>query len=238
MAAFCVPVRAAFAIGAALLLCAWEEGAATPQAVVPPSPQRITGKVLSYDTAGRVLLLSAGRKDVEVNLQPDLRVVLNSKRTLNDIKPGDYVGATLLQSAAGKYRALEVHIFPDELRGTGEGLTPVGDAGSRRAMLNATVAGVASKAPNDGVLRLSYRAAAASQAGPCAAEKDAAPGSGCQGEAEVAVVPGVPIIGIAKGDESRLVPDARVSLSAFADADGRLHSSRLTVESPAPGPGR
>ena len=43
------------------------------------------------------------------------------KSTMADIKPGMFVGATGMTQADGSQKAIEVHIFPESMRGTGEG---------------------------------------------------------------------------------------------------------------------
>jgi hypothetical protein len=46
------------------------------------------------------------------------------KASLSDIKQGSFVGVTAMPQADGNQRALEVHIFPEAMRGTGEGHYP------------------------------------------------------------------------------------------------------------------
>ena len=60
-----------------------------------------------------------------------------------DIKPGDFVGSAAVRGADGKLHAEEVHIFPENLRGTGEGHRPM--SGPQESMTNAAVAGIAAR---------------------------------------------------------------------------------------------
>jgi len=46
------------------------------------------------------------------------------KSSMADIKPGTFVGVTALPESDGSLRAVEVHIFPEAMRGTGEGHRP------------------------------------------------------------------------------------------------------------------
>lgn len=196
--------------------------------VAPPS-QRIKGKIEAYDPIARSLSVTIStKKAVSVMLEPDLRVIYDAKRTLNDIKTGDFIGSATIRSADGTLRAQEVHIFPDSMRGAGEGQYATSDANPNRAMTNATVAQVTSVAANKGSIKLTYRGGVANADGSCTGRAGNA--AGCTGEAEIQVVPGVPIIALVVGDESLLVPGAAVSLSAVSRADGALASSRLTVE--------
>jgi hypothetical protein len=200
-----------------------------PASPVAPSSQRIKGKIETYDPASRTLsVTTSGKKTVSITLEPDLRVIYDAKRTLNDIKAGDFIGSATIRSADGKLRAQEVHIFPDSMRGAGEGQYATNDANPNRAMTNATVAQVTSVAANKGSITLSYRGGAPAADGSCTGR--AGSGTGCTGEAEIQIVPGVPIIALVVGDESLLVPGAAVSISAVSAAGGGLASSRLTVE--------
>jgi hypothetical protein len=194
-----------------------------------PSSQRIRGKIDAYDPVARTLnVTTSDKKAVSVTLEPDLRVIYDARRTLNDIKTGDFIGSATLKAADGKLRAQEVHIFPDTMRGAGEGQYATSDSNPNRAMTNATVAEVQSVAANRGSIKLTFRGGATAADGSCTGR--AGGGAGCTGEAEIQVVPGVPIIALVMGDESLLVPGAAVSLNVMPLADGALASSRLTVE--------
>ncbi len=214
-------------LGAALLILPALADGIT--ASVAPSAQRIKGKIDVYDPVARLLSLTTGdKKSVSVRLEPDLRVIYDARRTLNDIKAGDFIGTATLRTADGKLRAQEVHIFPNSMHGAGEGQYATGDASSNRAMTNATVAEVNSIAANKGSIRLTYRGGSTAADGSCTGR--AGGGAECTGESEVQIVPGVPIIALVIGDEALLVAGAAVSLSVVTTADGSLASSRLTVE--------
>ena len=109
--------------------------------------------------------------------------------------------------------AQEVHIFPEAMRGTGEGHRPMapdpaanisGVAGEpqERTMTNATVTGVQSR-----TLTLKYK----------------------DGEAEIVVAPDVPIITLVVGDASLLKPGAAVAIVAVKK-DAGLVATNLTAE--------
>lgn len=57
---------------------------------------------------------------------------------LEDIKAGDYIGSAAMPRPNGTQRALEVHVFPESMRGTGEGHGPF-DLEPRSTMTNGTV---------------------------------------------------------------------------------------------------
>src|SRR5262245_29885957 len=58
--------------------------------------------------------------------------------SLSDIKQGSFVGVTAMPRADGSQSALEVHIFPEAMRGTGEGHYPW-DLRPQSTMTNANV---------------------------------------------------------------------------------------------------
>lgn len=220
-------VSLALGLGAALLIVPALADSITPS--LAPSSQRIKGKIDAYDPVARALsVTTSDKKSVSVTLEPDLRVIYDARRTLNDIKAGDFIGSATLKAADGKLRAQEVHIFPDTMRGAGEGQYATSDTNPSRAMTNATVAEVQSVAANRGSIKLTYRGGATAPDGSCTGR--AGSGAGCTGETEIQIVPGVPIIALVMGDESLLVPGAAVSLSVISTTDGALASSRLTVE--------
>ena len=220
-------VSLALGLGAALLIVPALADSITPS--LAPSSQRIKGKIDAYDPVTRTLSVTTNdKKAVSITLEADVRVIYDVKRTLNDIKAGDFVGSATLKTADGKLRAREVHVFPNSMRGAGEGQYPASDANPNRSMMNATVAEVMSVAANKGSIKLSYRGGNVAADGTCSGR--AGSGAGCTGEAEIQIVPGVPIIALVVGDESLLVPGAAVSLSVVSTTDGALASSRLTVE--------
>lgn len=216
------------ALAAALLFLtpAWAGDAPAPAA----ASQRIKGVIDVFDPVARTLSLTSGKKAVLVTLQANLRVITNQKRKVADIKAGDFIGAAALKGSDGRLRAQQVNIFPEELRGMGEGQYPMGEASSNRLMTNATVAEVTSVAANNGTVKVSYRGATAGSDGSCGGRASAAGGAGCTGNAEIVVAPGIPVIALMLGDESLLVPGAAVSLIVSTGADGSLIATRLTVE--------
>ena len=57
-----------------------------------------------------------------------------------------------------------------------------------------------------------------------------AAGTGCAGDAQIVVAPGIPVIALMLGDDTLLVPGAAVSLVATTTPEGTLQATRLTVE--------
>ncbi|TMJ17170.1 MAG: hypothetical protein E6G93_14600 [Alphaproteobacteria bacterium] len=102
-----------------------------------PSPSRVRGTVESVD--GDVLAVkSRGGEDVKLHMTGDLRVVGITRISLSDIKVGSFIGTTTVPGLDGSQSAVEVHVFPENMRGTGEGSRPY-DLRPNSTMTNATV---------------------------------------------------------------------------------------------------
>ncbi len=197
----------------------------------PPPPQRMKGTIAAYDQATQMLsLTTADHKSVSIGLRPNTRVLYDQRRKLADIKAGEFVGVGALKGADGKLRAQQVVVFPDAMRGMGEGQYPMGDPTANRLMTNASVVEVAGAAAAAGSLKLNYKGAVASPDGTCSGHAGAPGAAGCTGSADIAVAKGIPIIGMVVGDMSLLVPGAAISLLVITQPDGTLMSPALTVE--------
>ena len=118
--------------------------AAAAAADQPAAPERhVRGDVVAV--AGRTVTVKTGdARTVKVELADDTRVSVASRADLGSIGPNAFVGTTSVAQPDGSLRALEVHVFPESMRGTGEGQRPW-DLGSGSTMTNATVEGVDSK---------------------------------------------------------------------------------------------
>jgi hypothetical protein len=225
-----------FAAGLAAALVAssaFGETAASPTATAAaPAPQRLRGTIEAYDPVSRMLTVATGKTaTATVTLPANLRIVYDQHRKVTDLKQGDFIGAAALKSSDGKLRAQQVAVFPEELRGMGEGQYPMGDPSSNRLMTNATVSGVAAAAPNNGTVSVNYHGAQAGADGVCSGHAAAAGSTGgCTGDAQILIAPGIPVIGLMLGDETLLVPGAAVSVVATTTPEGTLEATRLTVE--------
>ena len=127
------------------------------------------------------------------------------KATLADIKPGSFVGSAAMPQADGSQKALEVHIFAESQRGTGEGHRPFTVPNS--TMTNGTVGDMVT-ATDGGTLIVKYK----------------------DGEKKIVVPPGVPIVRYEIGDRSELKPGVHITaLNAVKKADGAIEAPRLNV---------
>ncbi|MGB9065548.1 MAG: hypothetical protein WCC80_19540 [Pseudolabrys sp.] len=105
---------------------------------------RLRGTVDRMEGPMYVMKLRDGT-EAKVALAENGVVVAIIKASLSDIKQGSFVGSTGMPQADGSQKAIEVHIFPEAMRGTGEGHYPW-DLRPQSTMTNAnveqTVAGV------------------------------------------------------------------------------------------------
>jgi hypothetical protein len=173
----------------------------------PPDgvPTRIRGTVEKLD--GQTLMVKSREgQDVPIALAPNFVVVGVAKRSLSDIKAGDYVASTSVKGTDGKLHAVEVHIFMESQRGTGEGQIPW-DLVPDSLMTNATVSGITA-APQGQVLKVTYKGS----------------------ESDVIVSPDTPVVSYVPADPGLLKPGAAVFMVALKKPDGSLSAARVTAE--------
>ena len=175
-------------------------------AQTPPAspPTRLRGSIAAIDGNTATIATREGTS-VPVKLADNWAVMLVSPMTLADIKENSFVGIASLKGPDGTLNALEVLIFPEAARGSGEGHYPW-DLQPESMMTNATVATVAA-APDGQTLTLKYK----------------------DGTQTIKVKPGTPIVTFAPGDRSDAKVGAKVFLGATKGADGGLTAGRLLV---------
>ncbi len=169
-----------------------------------PVPTRVRGTIESID--GDVLAVKARSGEIfKLHVAGDLRVVGVVKAELSDIKPGSFIGATTVPGPDGAPKAVEIHIFPEDMRGTGEGSRPW-DLKPNSSMTNATVA--ESSVSSDGrTLLVKYKG----------------------GEKKVDISPDTPIVTFVPGERSELKPGAKVIAFIKPMPDGSFETSRVSV---------
>jgi hypothetical protein len=127
------------------------------------------------------------------------------KASLSDIKQGSFVGVTAMPQADGSQSALEVHIFPEAMRGTGEGHYPW-DLRPQSTMTNANVEQIVT-AVDGQTLTLKYKG----------------------GEKKIFVPATTPIVIYVQGDKGDLKPGAKVFIVAIKQPDGTLQGRAWRV---------
>ncbi len=182
---------------------------ALPAAAQSPqntTPTRIRGTVEKLD-GNNLMVKSRDGQSMSIALAPNFTVLGVVAKTVGDMKPGDYVASTSIKGPDGKLKAIEVHIFPENMRGVAEGQFPW-DLVPDSVMTNATVAQVTS-APGGQVIKVTYKGG---------------------GEAEVTIPPGIPIVGYVPADTGLLKPGAAIFMVAQKKDDGSLSAARVTAE--------
>ena len=181
-------------------------------ALAQPAALRVRGTIEKVD--GGTLTVKTREGDIVTVKVPDnVGVAGVVKRTLADIKPNDFVGIAAMPQAGKPSRALEVLIFPEAMRGTGEGHRGW-DLMPESTMTNATVAETVTKVDGH-ILTLKYK----------------------EGQQTFVVAPETPIVSFAPGEKSELKPGAVIFISgATKGDDGSLSAARVTVGRDVPPP--
>ena len=167
---------------------------------------RMRGTIEKAD--GNVLSLkSSDGAEVKLTLTENAMIVAVVKASMADIKEGTYLGSAAIPQPDGSQRALEVHIFPEQMRGAGEGHRPY------EPVPNGTMTNGAASRPTvtsvDGsTMVVKYK----------------------DGEKKIVVPPNVPILRYEIGNKSDLKAGARFTvLAATKEPDGTLEASRINV---------
>jgi len=125
-------------IGRGSIILSFAVVAASMMAVAEDTPVRVRGTLERID--GDICVIKArGGDTLQVKLADKPMVVALTKASLADIKPGSYVGVSGMPQPDGSQKALEVHIFPESMRGAGDGHRPW-DLQPSSTMTNGSVA--------------------------------------------------------------------------------------------------
>ena len=168
------------------------------------TPTRVRGTVEKLDGQNLTVKPRDGQA-MTVALAPDVEVLALVKKTLADIKPGDFVASTGVKDKDGKIHAIEARIFPKATPDGGRQFA--WDLMPDSVMTNATV-GTVTKAAQGAVLHVTFTG----------------------GESEYSIGPDVPILANAPGDMSLLKPGAAVFVIALKKPDGTVTAARLYAE--------
>jgi len=187
---------------AAVLLAALS-AAAVAQAPANP-PVRIRGTVESLD--GQILTVKARNGDsIKLKLAETFVAIGTTKASIDDIASGKFIGTTTVGQREGSLVAEEVHIFPESMRGIGEGHYDW-DLRPDSKMTNANVANVV-KMANDRVMTVQYKG----------------------GEKKILVTPKTVVVSVAPTERSQLKPGAQAFIIAQRQPDGALAALRVYV---------
>jgi hypothetical protein len=149
---------------------------------------------------------------IELRLTPTTRIMTRHAASLADVGANSFIGCTAVEQPGGELQATECHIFPESMRGAGEGHNPMGPPattmtnGSVTTMTNGSVQSTDGKA-NSAVLKIAYK----------------------EGTKDIHVTPTTSWTMIAVGDAAMLKPGAKVSGGARAAADGGADVVMISV---------
>ena len=164
---------------------------------------RVRGTIEKVD-GDKLTVKSDDGAALTLTLTANAQVVGVVKATLADIKSGDFVGSAAMPQADGSQKALEVHIFAESQRGTGEGHRPFTIPNS--TMTNGTVGEMVTAADGQS-LTVKYK----------------------DGEKKVMVTPETAVVTYVVGDKSDLKPGIKIFVGAGKkQADGTVQTPRVT----------
>jgi Cu/Ag efflux protein CusF len=191
--------RVALFVVAALVATAAQAQAQAPQSV------HLRGVIEKVD--GNTVTAKSDKGDeLKLNLADKMLVVAVAKASLADIKDGDFIGSGAMPQPDGSQKAIEVHIFAESMRGTGEGFRPW-DGAPNSTMTNGTVGNTVTGVDGP-VITVKYK----------------------DGEKKIMVTPDVPIVRYEVVDLGALKPGAAFSvLAAVKQPDGSFNISRINV---------
>ena len=190
-------VGSVLAVGLALAVAA-------PASAQRPPVEHIRGTVTAVDASALTVRKLQGGS-VTIALPQKLRVSGLAKSSLAGVKKGTYLGTTAVPGPGGMLVAKELHLFPDRMRGVGEGHRPW-DLTPDSTMTNATVDIIVEQVKGR-VLTLSYKG----------------------GMKKVVVPPDAPVVNIVKATRDELKPGAKVFVVARKGQGGALSAVRVSI---------
>jgi len=144
--------------------------------------------------------------ELKLNLADKMLVVEVVKASMADITEGTYIGSGAMPQPDGSQKAIEVHIFAESMRGTGEGFRPW-DGAPNSTMTNGTV-GTAVTGVTGPVVTVKYK----------------------DGEKKIVVSPNAPIVRYEVGTMAALKPGVAFSvLAAVKQPDGSFNIGRINA---------
>ena len=172
---------------------------------VAQQTQRLSGTI--EKVTGNSVLVKSKDGEQTVTLADKALIVGVTKASLADIKEGSYIGSGALPQPDGTQKAVEVHIFAETQRGTGDGHRDGWPGAPNGTMTNGEagnpVTGV------DGLtVMVKYKG----------------------GEKKILVTPSTPIVQFQVSDASALKPGAAISIvAATKKPDGTFETNRINV---------
>lgn len=166
-------------------------------------PTRVRGAITAVE--GDLLKVHSNRgEDLQINLTKDTQVRGVTLAQVSEIKPGSYIGSAAVAQPDGTLKALEVHVFPPQMAGTGDGHRAF-DLGKDSTMTNGSVGDLVTS--NGRTITVNYKG----------------------GQKKILIPDDVPIVNLVPGDRSLLQPGVKVVLQAQKAADGSLSAQSISA---------
>ncbi|MCL5226812.1 DUF5666 domain-containing protein [Pseudomonas nunensis] len=143
-------------------------------------------------------------ENVVIKLTNDTKVRAVTLANIEDIKPGSYIGSAAIPQDDGTLKALEVHVFPPELAGSGDGHRPF-DLAKGSSMTNGSVGDLV--VSNGRTLTVNYKG----------------------GQQKILVPEDVPIVNLMPGDRSLLKVGVKIVTFVTQSADGTLTAQSISA---------
>lgn len=166
---------------------------------------RLRGTIEKVD--GNALTLKTRDGEATLSLTGNATIVAVVKATMAEVKEGTFLGSAAMPQPDGSQKALEVHIFPEQMRGTGEGHRPYAPV-PNSTMTNGTASGATVAGVDGSTILLKFK----------------------DGEKKIVVPPNVPITRYEIGSAADLKAGAAFTvLAATRKADGSYEAARINV---------
>ena len=167
--------------------------------------QRVAGTIDKVE--GNTLYIKSASGPVSLTLADNALIVARVKASAADIKAGDYVATGGVPEPDGTQKAVELRIFPESMRGNGDGHRPGWPGAPNGTMTNGAVGQTVSSVDGP-VLTVKYR----------------------DGEKKLIVGPSVPVLRLEIADRSELKSGAAVAPGAATkQPDGTFTAARIDV---------
>lgn len=169
----------------------------------PEQATRVTGIVERVD--GPNIVVKTATSSTEIKMAPSATVFALVKASLEDVKTGTFIGVGATPQPDGSQRAIRLVIFPESMRGLGEGHRPWDRPGT--TMTNATVD--QSVTSVDGrMLTVRYKG----------------------GEQKIVIGPESALLTYVTADKSELKPGANVTINGVIAPGGGIEARRIVVD--------
>jgi len=168
-------------------------------------PVRIRGEIEAIDGPNLTIKSRSG-ETLKVRLADNARVFAVVKASAVDLKPNTYVGVTSVPAPDGSDKAIAVHIFPEDRRGTAEGRINW-DLLPESKMTNGAVNLQVVQGLEGGIMTVTYKGQ----------------------ESKIALTSETKIVAFTGGDKSDLKPGMRIIIfAAMKSEDGTMQAPAIS----------